>query len=285
MLTKRIKNLINRNSKKLFPTSNAPGFMIIGAQKCGTSSLHYYLDQHPSIKGSRIKEVCYFHRDIYFGTKYSNYRKNFRGPSSNIYFESTPEYMCHPGVAENIHAVLPNIQLIVLLRDPIKRAYSAWNHYKQHFETGKYITAIKNKPRREGNLLYDAFYKDRKSFPSFRECIDIELELIEKGISFEPALLRRGLYLNQLDNYLKYFSEDKIMIVGFQDLIKNTVITLKDVTKFVGAQEISWENINVEPRNTREYQEPMNETDRLFLNEFYKLPNQKLFDEIGVVNW
>ena len=285
IFVKKIVYVVKNKLKLFLLSSNDPDFIVIGAQKCATSSLHYYLDQHPDIKGSPLKELHYFDRDMYFGKNNIEYRDHFKGANHYCYFESTPSYLYSPDVARNIFSTYPNLKLIVVLRDPVKRAYSAWNHYRDNFETGRHIITIKDNPRREGNLLYDKFFNNRKSFPSFRECIELELELIEKNIGFEPALLRRGLYLEQLETYWKYYSKDQIMIIGFQDLIKDTVNTLKEVTEFVGAERISWGNLNLEVRNSYEYQEPICEADRLFLVDFYDRPNKKLFDKIGVINW
>jgi len=285
IFVKKIVYVVKNKLKLFLLSSNDPDFIVIGAQKCGTSSLHYYLDQHPDIKGSIPKEIHYFDRDMYFGKTKEEYRSYFKGAVKNSYFESSPSYIYSPDVAINITSSYPNIKLIVLLRDPVKRAYSAWNHYRDIFESGMYVTAIKDKPRRSGNLLYDKFYKNRLEFPGFRECINIELELIDKGISFEPAILRRGLYLEQLEIYWKYFTKDQIMIIGFKDLVINTEHTLKKVTDFIGVTGISWGDLNPKPYNARKYQGPISEEDRLFLVGFYQEANKKLFNEIGMINW
>jgi hypothetical protein len=264
---------------------NEPIFLILGAQKAGTTSLHDYLEHHPMLSGGMRKELGYFHRDIYFGKSYSSYKRDFCGSRKKIYFEATPEYLAHPGTAQHIYEKLPNVKMIVLLREPIKRAYSAWNHYRQHFETGKYVSAIKSIPRREGNLLFQKFFVGRSCFPSFRECIDIELDLINKADGFEPALLRRGLYLDQLESYWKFFDKEQVLILGFKDLIENTNEVLNQVCCFIGAEEMDWSQIKKEPKNAREYAEPLPESDRLILNEFFAEPNRLLFEKIGLINW
>jgi hypothetical protein len=283
-INKKIQSLGKKTKRLVYPM-NEPTFLILGAQKAGTTSLHDYLEYHPMLSGGIRKELCYFHRDIYFGKSYSSYKRDFCGTRKKIYFEATPEYLTHPGTAQNIYEKLPNVRMIVLLREPIKRAYSAWNHYRQHFETGKYISAIKNQPRLDGNLLFQNFFLGRSSFPSFRECIDIELELINKAEGFEPALLRRGLYLKQLEAYWKLFDKNQILILGFKDLIENTDEVLNQVCSFVGAEEVDWSVIKKEPKNAREYAEPILENDRLFLQDFFAEPNRLLFEKIGSVNW
>ncbi len=270
--------------KNLQPV-HRPDFIIIGAQKAGTSSLHYYLDQHPHLSRSVPKELHYFSRDIHFNKSLSSYEEHFRGGNHNKYFESTPAYLYIPGACEAIQHAYPNIKIIVVLRDPVKRAYSAWNMYKDFFEKDQIEDLVKLKQRREGDLLYTKFYEGRDQFPSFRECIEIELDLIKSNESFEPALLRRGLYLEQLNRYWKNFGKDNVLILGFNDLIKDTENTLKKVTNFLGVEDLGWSSLDTEPRNARNYSEPISESDKQLLESFYAKPNQELFKEIEHINW
>ncbi|MBE0434970.1 MAG: sulfotransferase domain-containing protein [Methylomicrobium sp.] len=272
-------------SARLLLPGHDPDFIVIGAQKCATSSLHYYLDQHDNMIGSEPKEIHYFDRDRHHGKSLAQYRSHFRGPSGKLYFESTPSYLYSPGAIEAIAARYPNMKAIVLFREPVARAYSAWNHYRQHFESGRYRATLPNRPRREGNLLYEKFFEDRTVFPSFRECLDIELDLIEQDIGFEPSLLRRGLYLQQLENYWKYFSEKQLMIIGFKDFIGDTAATLERITAFVGADPHDWSTLDREPKNAIAYQLPMREKDRRFVAQYYAEPNRRLFERIGQLNW
>jgi hypothetical protein len=112
---------------------HAPDFIIIGAQKSGTSSLHYYLDQHPDFCASSEKELHYFNRHVHFGKPLAEYEANFRSFRKKKHFESTPAYIYHPGALDLIKKTYPEIKLIAVLRDPVKRSYSAWNHYRQTF--------------------------------------------------------------------------------------------------------------------------------------------------------
>lgn len=279
---KTFKRLTYRLERSLL-LSNDPSFIVIGSQKSGTSSLHYYLDQHPEIKGSSPKEIHFFDRDIYFGKSIKKYKKHFKGSRRKYHFESSPSYLYIPDTAANLHTQYPDIKLVVTLRDPVKRAYSAWNHYRQLFESKK--EAFKSRRRREGNLLYDALFEGRDVFPSFRECMEIELNLIQKDTGFEPALLRRGLYLQQLEEYWKFFAPEQMHIIGFKDLISDANNTLNQLCRFVGVNEIDWSKIDREPKNARDYVEPMNDDDQQFLKHFYAEPNRQLFERIGPVNW
>ena len=281
---RKAKAKLKKIIKNLQPV-HRPDFIIIGTQKAGTSSLHFYLDQHPQLSGSDPKELHYFNRDIHFNKSLSSYEEHFRGWEQNKYFESTPAYLYIPGACEAIQHAYPDIKVIVVLRDPVKRAYSAWNMYKDFFEKDRVEDIIKLKERREGDLLYTKFYEGRDQFPSFRECIKIELDLIQSNESFEPALLRRGLYLEQLNRYWKNFGKDNVLILGFNDLVNDTENTLKKVTDFLGVEDLGWSFLNTEPRNTRNYSEPITEGDKQLLEDFYRQPNQELFEAIGPINW
>jgi hypothetical protein len=273
-----------RNPDALIYPANDPDFIIIGAQKCGTSSLHYYLGQHPDIVGSEIKETHYFNNAIHFGVPHKTYRKYFKGKAA-FHFEATPAYLYHPGTAEKIKEFYPRIKLIVLLREPGARAYSAWNHYRTLFPLWVNDDVIKNKPRREGSKLYELLFEGRQTFPTFRECLDIELELIKNEGGFEPGLLRRGLYLQQIEHYLQFFGESQMKLIAFKDFLSDKIATLNDICQFVNAKPIDWSHLKSEPKNKREYQSPMLDTDRAFLDAFYKEPNAKLFEKFGPMNW
>ncbi len=271
--------------RKILQPVHQPNFMIIGTQKAGTTSLHFYLNQHPQLSGSSPKELHYFSRDPHVRESLKNYEKHFRGWGKKKYFESTPTYLYTPGTCRAIQKAYPDLKLIVILREPVKRAYSAWNMYKDIFEKGRVEEAIKSKPRREGNLLYTKFYENRDTFPSFRECIDIELDLIRSGESFEPALLRRGLYLEQLNRYWDNFGKENVLILGFNDLVKDTENTLKKITDFLGVEDLGWSFLNTEPRNARSYSEPITQNDKQLLESFYHQSNKELFEAIEPINW
>ncbi len=268
-----------------FQPVHRPNFIIIGAQKAGTTTLHYYLNQHPDISGSVPKEIHFFNRDFYFGKSVESYEKHFRGWRAKKYFEATPAYLYIPDTYKVMHDLYPDLKLIAILRDPVKRAYSAWSMYKYMFDNKRTDEMIKSKPCRNGDLLYKKLYEGREVFPSCRECIDIELGLIKSGEGFEPAILRRGLYIDQLNHYWNSFGKEKILILGFNDLVKDTKNTLKKITDFLEIKDAGWSFLQKEPRNTRSYSESILESDKKFLEDFYRQPNKELFDTVGHINW
>lgn len=294
MILSKIKHALRMGYRACLPV-NSPDFMVLGAQKSGSSLLHYYLNRHPGMTGSYPKELHYFDQGIHAGKTLQSYHRHFRGRRTALHFETSPSYIYTPDTAALIHAHYPDIKLIVSFRDPVRRAYSAWNHYRQVFESGpsrasKRPLFSRQSSRqagvgRPGNRLREKFVTGREVFPSFRECIDIELEMMAHDEGYEPALLRRGLYLQQLENYWRYFDESQIMIIGFKDLVTDTAAVLDRVTAFMGARQFDWSKLDYKPKNSRQYPSSMNEDDRQFLTEFYAEPNRQLFERIGRLNW
>jgi hypothetical protein len=284
----KVKSFSRALAYKFLPC-NDPGFMIIGAQRCGTSTLHYYLNHHPSLAGSIPKEVHYY--DIWMNHGYTLewYRSHFKALKklwnrNVLFYESSPNYIYIETVAQMLAKSYPRLKMIVLVRNPVERAYSAWNMYANIFRQGALDKLrIPFTPGCE-NPIYKYLCDGRDQFPSFREAIDIELELIREGREDEPSILRRGLYIDQIDNYLKYFDRSQILIVGFRELTDQASLALNKIADFLGISPFKGTYDRI--RNGRRYGRPLSEDDKKFLEEFYGDSNRKLFNFLGYKpNW
>src|SRR5690606_16552205 len=104
------------------------------------------LDQHPNLIGSMPKEVRFFDRDENYAKGVDWYKKSFRRTKGLLrkclYVEATPEYLYRPYVAERIFEYNKELKLIILLRDPVERAYSSWNMYRHFLASKKGIPDI-----------------------------------------------------------------------------------------------------------------------------------------------
>ena len=100
-----------------------PGFLIIGAQKSGTTTLFAMLGTHPQLTRPTDKEVHYF--SLHYERGEAWYRRHFKG---EIAFEASPYYIFHPAAPERIRATIPNAKLIAILRDPVQRSISHYFH-------------------------------------------------------------------------------------------------------------------------------------------------------------
>jgi len=178
-----------------------PNLIVIGAQKCGTTSLHYYLSLHPQISMSREKELNFFifERNWHKGIEW--YKSNFAN-KAKIYGESSPGYTNYPffdGVPERIYSVVPEAKLIYLVRDPIERIIS---HYIHQYSAGL------------NRKLSDAL----KGFDNNR-------------------YVCCSKYYTQLEQYLKYFERSRILIITQEDLYAQRLKTLQEVFRFLDVDD------------------------------------------------
>ena len=124
-----------------------PDFVIIGAQRSGTGRLYGLLTRHPDVERASVKEVHYFDRPDNFRRGIEWYRRRFparrRGSQRHITGEATPSYLVDPPVPERIAEAVPEVRLIVLLRDPVARAYSHFHMaYRKGNETRSFEEAV-----------------------------------------------------------------------------------------------------------------------------------------------
>ncbi len=144
-----------------------PNCIIIGAQKCGTSSLHYYLSLHPEINMSSHKELNFFNQELCWRKGLDWYRSHFRG-EAKIYGESSPHYTNYPlykGVAFKMHSVIPQAKLIYLVRDPVERMVSQYlDRLKGGQETRPLEEALAEAQGDSQYLWFSKYYAQLEQF-------------------------------------------------------------------------------------------------------------------------
>jgi hypothetical protein len=176
-----------------------PNLIVIGAQKCGTTSLHFYLDQHPQIAMSRAKELNFFVARGSWAKGVDWYAAQF-DPDAPVRGESSPAYTNYPiheGVPTRVHSVVPDAKLVFLVRDPIERIVSQYLH---DYSTGK---------------------EDRS----------IEEALRDAGPG-HPYVMRSKYFL-QLDQYLPFFPREQILVLGQEELLHERAATMEQVFEFL----------------------------------------------------
>lgn len=179
--------------------SRLPDFLVIGAMKCGTTSLYRYLDLHPEIQMSRRKELNFFQNPECLA-EIDGYAANFDS-GARLCGESSPIYTCHPitdGVPDRIAAAIPDVRLIYLVRDPVKRFIS---HYLQNRASGK----------------------DRRSADATINAIDSR---------YSPYMVT-GRYATQIEDYLRVFDPEQLLVVDQSDLAEHRPDTLRRVFEFL----------------------------------------------------
>ncbi len=244
-----------------------PSFLIIGAQKAGTDALHVYLSKHPNIIPGKKKEIHFFDKDDSYNRGLAWYHNHFPLPHNvgrhAVTFEATPSYLYYPASTERIFSYDSRMKLITLLRDPVDRAFSAWNMFRQFCNT-------------------TTRYHHLAEYCGFDEVIRDEIDKTLSGDArLQPNYVRRGLYYEQLLRYFKYFERDQILIIDSRSLKNNTIHILSQVVKFLGLPEYSWHTVDLPLVHVRNYEESMSAKSRAILSEFYRSHNEKLYKLLG----
>ena len=212
-----------------------PDAVILGAMKSGTTSLHNYLVQHPGVIEPLRKEVHYF--DLNFGRGESWYRANFgRAGQGGVNIDSSPYYLFHPQVPQRAHDLVPHAKLIVLLRDPVRRAYS---HYWHERDKG-----------REPLSFADAIAAEPDRIERDHERLALgEIECSEAHQYF--SYLARSRYAEQLERWLRVYPREQLLVLRFEDLAKDPLPVLNRSLACLGLPAM--QGAKLEPRHTRRY--------------------------------
>jgi hypothetical protein len=239
-----------------------PAAVILGAQKCGTSSLHNYLTQHPQVIAPLRKEVHYFDLNYDRGERW--YRAHFgRAGEPGLNLDSSPYYLFHPCVPQRMSRLLPQASLIVLLRDPVRRAYS---HYWHEFDKGReklsFEAAIEAEPGRveEAGRRLATGEISRSREHQFH------------------SYLARGRYAEQLERWLEFYPRERLLVLRFEDLVQQPLGVLNDTLAFLNLPPV--DSARLEPRNTRKYP-PMATVTADQLRAYYAADNRRLEQLLG----
>ena len=241
----RLKQKMKKSQEN--PTIRFVDFIICGIQKGGTSALDKYLRDHPEICMANKKELHYFDREDNFRKGlpvYADYHSSFFPLKSHKLFgENTPVYMYWQNAPKRIWEYKPEMKLIILLRNPIARAYSHWN-----------MQRIKSK---EQLSFLDAIHKEQE------RCID---PLSPQNRLF--SYIRRGFYVEQLQRLWKYFPLEQTLILKSEDLKNYPSKILGEVYDFLGVNQL--EAIKNKSVHTLPYESEMSSEERRFLINIFE---------------
>jgi hypothetical protein len=258
--------VVLRNGVWAYGTATAgarplPDFLIIGAQKAGTTALYDYLYRHPAISGPRWKEVSFFDRHWSRGERW--YRGNFPRHARAPVGEASPSYLFHPLAPERVRSLVPQARLIALLRNPVDRAFS---HYQHEVALGREPLTFEQALEREEERTHG------------------ELErMLAEPHSFSHAWWNhtykaRGLYAEQLERWLAVFPREQLLVIGTEKFAAAPAATYARVLEFVGAPP---HELDAYPRVfSREY-DAMAPATRAALADLYAVPNAGLYELLG----
>lgn len=205
-----------------------PDFIIVGAPKAGTTSLYHYLSEHPQVFMSDPKEVNFFSRDEIEaqGLYYDSFRAKNRSEYENLFAKVTDEkavgegsvsYLFYPQTPAKIKGTIPDVKIIILLRDPVERGFS---HYLMDYRMGLVdlpFEQIIHKTVKHKNL--DLYYQQY-----------VEL----------------GFYYEQVKRYLDLFGKEQVKIYLQEDLRSNTEGVILDLYDFLGIDKSFMPNVERE---------------------------------------
>jgi Sulfotransferase domain len=258
------------------PTSGArllPGFLIVGAQRSGTTSLARTLGDHPAVFGAVLHEEVHFF-DVAYQRGLAWYRSHFplaararlRTRAAEVVpvaFESSPYYMFHPLAAERIARDLPGVRLLVLLRDPVERAYSGHAHEVAHgFEREPFEAALELEASRLAGYA-ERIAADPGYFSYSHQ---------------HHSYIARGEYVDQLERLERHFGRKRLHVVDSGDFFTEPEATYDRVLAFLGLPNRGYPSFrrrNAQPRS------PMPASVRAALEEHYRPYDERLAVWLG----
>jgi hypothetical protein len=222
-----------------------PEFLVVGAQRCGTTTLYRLLADHPSVvRPAFSKGIGYF--DVHYRRGWSWYRGHFPVAAvaalraqRPVTFESSGYYLYHPLAAGRIGADLPGVRAVVCVRDPVERAYSAHRHeLARGFETEPFERALELEPQRlageEERLRSDPAYQ---SFGHRHH-----------------SYLARGRYAGQIERFRQALGPDRVLVVDADRFFAEPYPAFAEIQDWLGLP--AWRPERVEKLNARP-REPM----------------------------
>ena len=211
-------------------------FFLLGAPKCGTTTLHAYLSTHPELHTGSVKEPRFF--ELYYDKGISHLESFVSDAKSDqLKGDCSPQYLCTPWVPALIHKHYPKAKLLIILREPVARAYSNW-----------WMLTANGRERR-------SFEECVQTFLAQQETLDgsvFELKEIKKfwreyvfteDTSTVPYVFYFdiGMYAPQLKRYQDLFSSSQILVLNFHQLAKEPEVILSQVADFLGVDSQRFE--------------------------------------------
>ena len=232
-------------------------FVLIGAQKSGTTALHYLLAKHPDITLGDQQEMHFFDDERIFAESpdYDLLHRHFPAiRPSLIAGECTPSYLYWAPAAERLHQYSPSIKLIALLRNPVDRAFAHWNMQR---------------------------FKKREPL-DFLEALEEEKKRIAQPLSLEArrfSYVERGFYSKQLARFFGFFPRAQFKVIKFEDFRDRPQETLNALFQFLGVNPLA--HVRSKDRNVVPYEREMTPAERKHLNGAFAEEIGKLEQLLG----
>jgi hypothetical protein len=198
-----------------------PSIVMVGAQKAGTTQLHAHLLEHPRLFAGANKEVSYFSKNAHRSVEWYRSRFPLRrrvAARGGYVLDSSPSYMPNPQAIRAMHALLPEARLIVLLRDPVSRAFSHYQHGKtRSLETRTFAQVV------DDELRENAFP------PRFGVALATDAKPL-------TGYIARGYYALQLELILNLYPRGNVLVIDSAELFADTNAICQRVFSFIGVE-------------------------------------------------
>jgi hypothetical protein len=255
-----------------------PDFLVLGGQRCGSTSLYDMLCGHPDVAPASHKEPHFFDNNHLRGEQF--YRRLFplqlqmrarerRQGRRAVTGEATTYYLAHPAVPARVRALLPDVRLIAILRDPVDRAYS---HYQLSVREGREPLSFEEALAAEPDRLageHERLIAD----PSYR------------GVAHRFFSYRsRGRYIDQLERWWAEFPREQLLVLRSEDMFEDPRIVYDQLVTFLGLDPDA-DRRTFRARNRVSYDAMRPET-RAELRSYFAEPNRALEQRTGrAFNW
>jgi hypothetical protein len=220
-------------------------FVVAGAQKSGTTALHYFLSRHPKITMGDQQEIHFFDNDALFvsGVNYEDLHDRYPPLApSTIAGDCTPSYIYHEPAAERIWNYNPKIKVLILLRNPVDRAFAHWN--MQRFRG------------REPLDFFDAVREEK-----------MRIAGAPPAEARRFAYVDRGFYGKQLARLFRFFPREQVKAVKFEEFRDKQRETLTSIFSFLGLKPLR--SVRSKDRNIVPYRRAMNWEEKVFLYNLF----------------
>jgi hypothetical protein len=261
-----LRRLRDEYRTRTAPLRTLPGALIIGAQRSGTTSLFNYLVRHPDVLAPLGKEIHYF--DIHYSRGPGWYRGRFplayRSRAGSLTLEASPYYLVHPLAPRRAARLLPRARLIALLRNPVDRALSHYQHaVAEGREALSFAEAISREPERLAGE--EQRLRDEPGYCSHNH----------RHFSY----LERGRYIEQLRRWAEQFPRSQLLVLQSELLFREPAAVMDTVHAFLGLRPHRL--AEYEPFYQGSYRRAMPPELRAALVREFEPYNRDLYDWLG----
>jgi hypothetical protein len=248
------------------PLRGLPSALIVGAQRSGTTSLFNYLAQHPDVRQPLGKEIHYF--DLHYARGIRWYRGRFpfrhRLRRGALTMDASPYYLLHPLAPERAARLLPGVKLVAILRNPIDRAFS---HYQHEVRDGRETLSFPEAIEREAERLGEEEERLRRdpTYYSYNH--------------HRYSYARRGRYLEQITRWMQHYPRSRLLVIQSERLFSEPAAVCAELYEFLGLRPHRLEQYPVFYQGN--YERAMAPDLRARLADYFEPHNRALYEWLG----